>query len=126
VSLVPIGTIACEALAQCCNSRGGELHLAKRTAAELQRCHPSPPTTALNGSGAGNGAPHMVLAVNRRACGPRGRRPMGSLGRRHRGRGDVRPTRRAAAVHSRSVGWNVANLAHAACNNLGPASSWRA
>jgi hypothetical protein len=63
----------------------GDVHLTKGIAAEMQRCHPLSPTTALKGSGAGNGAPHMVLAANRRACGPRGRRPLGSLGRRHRG-----------------------------------------
>ena len=82
---------------------GPLLHLAKGIAAELQRCHPLAPETALKGSGAGNGAPYMVLAAIRRACGARGRRPMGSLGRRHRGWWDVRPTRRAAAVRSRSV-----------------------
>ncbi len=48
---------------------GPLLHLAKGIAAELQRCHPLPPTTALKGSGAGNLALHMVLAANRRAWG---------------------------------------------------------
>ena len=48
------------------------------------------------------GAPHGFGCQQTR-MGVRGRRPMGSLGRRHRGWWDVRPTRRAAVVRSRSV-----------------------